>query len=745
VTRRLRVALELAVFLAAVVTPLRDAAAQSMADMSGIPLPDGNLPGGTVTVRVVGGSFSEPIVGVDVVLTAADGSERVARTDAEGRATLPGLTAGGQYVASAKVGDAELESQPFSVPPQGGVRLLLSNGGGEGAPAMGPRGSGGKAHAPGEVSGRPQADASLKPGVIAVHLVRGDWKTGVEGAEVHLVGYQSDGTVMRLAKVTGKNGRLRFSGLVPMRAAYFVLAVLQGEGGEDRLQSLPIVLSPQMGTAVTLAGRAIGADPASEPRDDLDRLYIDQEAPPAGPGPGEVVVRLRGEQAAVEGVKEIEILEVGKPEVAAKSPSRPVASGAGVVRGNAFGPMKSKEPAGNLTVMVVRATSDTPPVPDASVELRPGDSDEVTTATTNAEGKAVFQGLEPGKTYRVAAVVQGTRVEAPPVELPAEHGLLLPIGVDWGKDKRFEGRFSSIPAAPDKVYLARATSGGAVYNSPPFQLTPGKGATVAIPIFPHQDIRFHVAGSLDDRFMHFQGMFTVSHGSFVPYDPGPDGFLIPLPKSFVGANVPEEQSRLVKVISGRGLVWKSVIPPGGIQVTAAFTVPVDEGAFDFDMDLPNGAFNSDLRIEHTKGMQVRVGGNLAGEIQTRADGREFYVIPDINLSPNQRLLVKVSGMPHVPRWRRQARLAAGVIALVFLFWALSAVLFRTRRTAEPKSPEEMRERLLDELADLERRKRAGQIAGPRYQRSRDQLVRKLEPLYQRDKTSGGASTEPRTA
>lgn len=104
--------------------------AQAMPDatqMSGIPLPAGDLPNGTVTVRVVRERMGNNLPGQDVVVTTPDGRVS-AVTDDQGRAEFTSLTPGSQVTAEVTVDGETLRSQPFTVPTQGGVRVALVAG-----------------------------------------------------------------------------------------------------------------------------------------------------------------------------------------------------------------------------------------------------------------------------------------------------------------------------------------------------------------------------------------------------------------------------------------------------------------------------------------------------------------------------------------------------------------------------------------------------------------------------------------
>ena len=108
--------------------------------MSGRPLPVGDLPVGTVTVRVVRGSMTNVVANQAVELTGA-GAPLTATTNAQGRAEFPGLRPGLTVQATTTVDGERLQSQQFTVPTSGGIRVALvatdpasKGGAGGGAP-----------------------------------------------------------------------------------------------------------------------------------------------------------------------------------------------------------------------------------------------------------------------------------------------------------------------------------------------------------------------------------------------------------------------------------------------------------------------------------------------------------------------------------------------------------------------------------------------------------------------------------
>ena len=104
--------------------------------MHGQAIPAGELPAGSVTVRVVRQMVGNNIGGVTVELHGA-GPVRTAVTGADGRAQFAGLPPGSLVHAIALVEGERLESQQFEVRRDGGVRSILVAGLGLGAAGSG--------------------------------------------------------------------------------------------------------------------------------------------------------------------------------------------------------------------------------------------------------------------------------------------------------------------------------------------------------------------------------------------------------------------------------------------------------------------------------------------------------------------------------------------------------------------------------------------------------------------------------
>jgi hypothetical protein len=92
--------------------------------MSGMPLPVGDLMVGTVTARVIRGQLSNPLEGQTVELSGG-GASKTSKTDGSGRATFTGLTPGTRVKVAVTVDGERIESREFPIPDVGGIRVML--------------------------------------------------------------------------------------------------------------------------------------------------------------------------------------------------------------------------------------------------------------------------------------------------------------------------------------------------------------------------------------------------------------------------------------------------------------------------------------------------------------------------------------------------------------------------------------------------------------------------------------------
>jgi hypothetical protein len=226
------------------------AAAPSSAQM---PPPDHNaaasaplfvedLPVGTISIRISHPSMTEPVAGAKVVgsWTTKDGKQKSAtiKTGEDGRALFKDIPAGSTFGAKTTVEGENLATAQFTVPDQGGTRLLVMVGA-QPAEAMNEM-TGGAAATPaqpampappkvmGVRSGKVEARDGVKAGTIDITVLTAEGKTlpgiGVDMGRVQKAG----GGVDFVHAVSDEAGIAHFAGLKSGEGAY--AAVVERDG-----------------------------------------------------------------------------------------------------------------------------------------------------------------------------------------------------------------------------------------------------------------------------------------------------------------------------------------------------------------------------------------------------------------------------------------------------------------------------------------------------------------------------------
>jgi len=714
-SRRSIVVLAFGLGLAAVTLATTPAAAQ-IASALGKPLPSPDLPVGTVSVRIVAGSSAAPVVGTDVTLIV-NTTPRVARTDSAGRATFAGLPVGATVVAKVIDADkAEHASEEFAIPDAGGSRVMITTkpwqaSAGGGAPFAG--GAGGMP-SPRQLSGEARPEQADPAGQITVRVTYDDFQDTPEGVPVVLVAYGADDTAKYQVIATDKAGRAQFTGLDRSGGtSYFAMTLLPRNGAVDRVMSLPVVLESQVGVRMILSSEK--RDSKASPIDDLNK-GDPQVATPAG----KVRVVLEGVADLTASVRLVDALTTkvigeAKPEASGPDPSR--------VQGGAQFTADPKLPAGTLDVEVLGGPGQTE-APLKDIEIRvvaaaAKDASGGLASTTGADG-TVRMALQVTEPQKAVFMINGRQLVSQPFEL-AKSGGKLAIRAHWDDTGRPQAMFD-VAATPGQVVYAEATFRTQHYRSMPFPVVEGTGSKITIYAFPRVMFRFQLQAFVEDELFAAQGRFEITNYSWAPFRAGPDGLLVPMPHGFKGGVVFDPDQDEVAVAAGEGFRVIRPIPPGGRMFHGGFSLSVENGKVAWALDLPMGAYASELHIKQTPGMTVHTPPNVKGELQTVPQGTYFVLAP-ISITPKQAMVMSIDGMPSAPAWRTWGPRIVGILVVGVMLAGVAFALMRKQpaRVAVGATSETRRQKLLDELVELER-------SGGNPKR-REQLLGELEDLW----------------
>ncbi|HEY1547774.1 MAG TPA: hypothetical protein VGG28_08140 [Kofleriaceae bacterium] len=710
---------------AALVAVAAAPASAQIAAAIGQPLPSSDLDAGTVSVRVIAGSPSKPVVSTDVTLTV-NGTPRQARSDSAGRAIFKDLPQGATVKASVVDDDQKqcpsCTSSEF-VLADTGVRVLLSTkpfepGAGGGAPFAG--GAGGAMPEPRQMSGQARAEASDSPGTVTVRLTYDDFKDPNPPANVPvlLVGYRADDSYALHELPTDKDGRVQFTNLdIKGETSYFAMAELPRNGAIDRLASLPCVLDSHAGVRLVLS--ADKRDSKEPPVDDLNKVEK-QDHTGADHSVHVILVGVPDPAATVRvialgpdgthrviGEKPVTRAEVDTSDVAAQNNFEPRDDmPAHSVHVQVHGGGGVNEPLGGINVVLVPAKQ--AKQADAGMGVKTPDGGELD-LTDNSNAPIVAELTVNGKVLRTRAFDV------------SHHGGIVDVYAQWEGQGKLVADIDVSSAKPDEALFAEATMRGLPYRSAPFQPVAGKGTAATIYVFPRVMFSFSLTSHIDDEFLAVQGTFDITNNAWAPYVGGPDGLVIPLPKHFRGGIVAEQDQGDVAAAQGEGFRIARPIPPGGKKFRGGFSLPVEHGTVHWSLDLPLGAYESGMEILQTPGMTVDTPPSVKGEVATAPQGT-YYVLPSISILPKQSMEMTISNLPSPPAWRLWAPRIVGAIAIMIMLAGLGFALARTTSTrALHHERLTKRNKLLDELVALE--------PGGKSDKRRAQITDELEQLW----------------
>ncbi|MFO0574445.1 MAG: carboxypeptidase-like regulatory domain-containing protein [Polyangia bacterium] len=233
------------------------------AQMSGIPRQDPAVPAGTVTVRLIRGEMSSRLPDVEVQLvdldpSAKDKPPRLAKTDAEGRATFAEVPPS-TYQARSSFDGEPLTSQPIQVQaaPAPGMRVLL----------VFQKSVEEQQKELGTPDGKARVDLSLPPGVLVIRALDEN-RQPVPDLPVGLVRAEAatEKVEQLPQKKTGTDGSARYEGLSG-GTEFAYMAMVMRDGNEVR--SMPFRLAKDHGSQL-----ALRAQPTARGQQAVEQLQI---------------------------------------------------------------------------------------------------------------------------------------------------------------------------------------------------------------------------------------------------------------------------------------------------------------------------------------------------------------------------------------------------------------------------------------------------------------------------------------
>ena len=346
---------------------------------------------------------------------------------------------------------------------------------------------------------------------------------------------------------------------------------------------------------------------------------------------------------------------------------------------------------GTVTVRVVRETIGND-IPNQSVTVSIGGATR--SAVTDDRGRAEFTGLPAGQEGRAAATVDGEAMVSDPFTVPAAGGLrvILVAGIAKAAERK----------AAD---AARAAAAPAV-----------KGTVVFGP-------NSRVLMQFTDDVLQIYYVLEVLNSARARVDIG-GPLVIDLPSGTSGATLLEGTSPTASVAGNRVTVT-GPFAAGITRVNIAYRLVQDSPSLTLVQSWP-AAFQ-----QLTVGVQ-KIGSLTATSPQfadvrdvTTQDGKVFALGSGSSLAPGTPLSVTLTNLPFHSRTPRYMALALAAGVILFGVWLAA----RTRPEPDARSLADRREQLMQELTQLEIRRRDGAVSAERYATRRRRLVADLEQVF----------------
>jgi hypothetical protein len=330
------------------------------------------------------------------------------------------------------------------------------------------------------------------------------------------------------------------------------------------------------------------------------------------------------------------------------------------------------------------------------------------TAETDAQGRALFTGLAPGSTVQAEAVVDGESLQSQEFAVPSRGGIRVAL-------------ISGLKAAADRE---RAAAEAGAKEPPRSGIVMFGGESRIIAEF--QDDNLQVFYILD-----------IVNGARTPIDTG-GPLVIELPREATGATIMQGSSRLAGV-NGRFVTVTGPFPPGTTPVQVGYTLPHYSDVVTIEQKWPAAMDQIFVAVEKVGALTI-ASPQLPDQQEAAASGQTFVMGRGGRLNAGQPLTLTLSGLPHRDMTMRNAGLAVAALVLALGGWA--AFTGAPVKRAQSAHLDARREKLFNELVELERQRKTGRVDENRYASKRQTLMAQLERvLGQLDRPPSGGGED----
>jgi hypothetical protein len=361
-------------------------------------------------------------------------------------------------------------------------------------------------------------------------------------------------------------------------------------------------------------------------------------------------------------------------------------------------------PDATVTVRVVRERMGNN-VADQPVTLTIGNDKR--TVKTDAQGRAQFDGLSAGVTVQATTTVDGETLTSQEFAVPGKGGVRVAL-------------IAGIAAAK----AAEKSAADAAAKEP---ARPG-----IVEIGPESRI---IIEYQDDNLTLFY-LLEIINNARTPIDIG-GPILIKLPTGAAGASMMQGSSQHASA-KGDMLTITGPFPPGKTVAQAGFSLPNAGASISIHQKWPVAVGQVFVGMQKIGNMQI-ASPQLSDIREMNSDGQNFIMGTGGRLNAGDTLVLNLTGLPAHSSTPRTAALIA--VALIFGFGAWFALSPGRARAAQDAKLTAQREKLMNEIVGLERKRRQKPLTDAdhaRLQRLTVELERVIAELDRLPRTSNEA-------
>jgi hypothetical protein len=320
---------------------------------------------------------------------------------------------------------------------------------------------------------------------------------------------------------------------------------------------------------------------------------------------------------------------------------------------------------------------------------------KVITVKTDENGRAEFKDFitgTGGATVKATAEVDGEHLESQEFPAPTRGGIrLMLVATDPNK--------KGSAATPEN-----AVSGAVVVGSQSrFVLQPREEGV--------------------DVFY----LLDISNTQTVPVNP-PTPFAFDMPDGATGTTIMDGSSPQAST-KGTRVTVAGPFAPGHTFVQVAASLPADDGSIEIAQRLPANLEELAVIVKKVGAITLK-SPQLKEQREMPAQGEMFIAGSGGAVAAGRPIELIVDGVPHHSQApRRIALLLAAIVAVAGAWYATRSPAESTTQAVERKRLLARREKLLGELARLEKDRRSGRTDDRRSATRREELVSSLEQVY----------------